>query len=88
MNVNDLSPKQIEKLRACHTPEEILALAKEEGRELNDEELDSIAGGEGFWDETPPIITCTACGKEFENTQFYVFLNCPLCGAYIGPYYS
>lgn len=30
---------------ACKTPEEILALAKDEGLELSDEMLDAMAGG-------------------------------------------
>ena len=34
MNINDLTPEQMAKLQECTTPEEILALAKEEGHEL------------------------------------------------------
>ena len=33
MKVEDLTPEQQEKARACKTPEDILALAKEEGAE-------------------------------------------------------
>ena len=40
-----LSKEQIEKARACHDSEELLALAKEEGVELNDEQLAAVAGG-------------------------------------------
>ena len=52
MKFEDLTPEQQEKARACKTPEDILALAKEEGYELSGEELSSIAGGtqEDPWD--------------------------------------
>ena len=45
MNTDGLSPELQEKARACHTPEELFELAKEEGMEIPDEELDGIAGG-------------------------------------------
>ena len=48
MNFEDLkSPELQEKLKAASTPEELLALAKEEGYELSDEELGGMSGG--FW---------------------------------------
>ena len=50
MDYKDLTPEQREKARACKTPEEILALAQEEGYDISDEELEAISGGEGgFW---------------------------------------
>ena len=45
MELKDLSPEQQEKLKACKSPEDILALAAEEGYELSDEEIESISGG-------------------------------------------
>ena len=48
MRFEDLTPEQQEKARACKAPEEILALAKEAGYELTDEELEAVSGG-GFW---------------------------------------
>ena len=49
MNIEDLSPELKEKILACKTPEDLLVLAKEEGYELSDEELQSIAGGGTDW---------------------------------------
>ena len=50
MNFEDLkNPELQEKLKAAKTPEDILELAREEGFELTDEQLDGVAGG-GFWD--------------------------------------
>lgn len=49
MNFEDLTPELKEKALQCKTPEELLELAKEEGYELNDEELEAVAGGEVTW---------------------------------------
>ena len=46
MSFQDLTPEQIEKAKACKSPEELLALAQSEGYELSDEELQSVSGGE------------------------------------------
>ena len=45
MDFENLTDEQRAKARACNTPEEIMSLAKEEGYELSEEELDGIAGG-------------------------------------------
>ena len=45
MNFEDLTPEQQEKAKACKTPEDILALAREEGYELSEEELAGISVG-------------------------------------------
>ena len=50
MDIKDLSPEQLEKAKACKTVEEIVALAKEEGVELTDEQLEAVSGGETTWD--------------------------------------
>ena len=49
MNFADLTPEQQEKARACKTPEELLALAQEEGIQLSDNDLEAVAGGVS-WD--------------------------------------
>ena len=40
-----LTEQQISKVRSCKNPSEILALAKEEGVDLTDEQLEAINGG-------------------------------------------
>ena len=45
-----LTEEQIAKVRACKNQEELLALAREEGVELTDEQLAAVSGG-GFCDE-------------------------------------
>lgn len=44
---NGLSDEVKAKLKGSETPDEILALAREEGYELSDEELKGISGGWG-----------------------------------------
>ena len=49
VNFEDLkNPELQEKLKNAQTPEELVALAKAEGVELSDEQLEAIAGG-GEW---------------------------------------
>ena len=38
-------PELQEKVKGAKTPEELLAIAKEEGYDLTDEELEAISGG-------------------------------------------
>ena len=45
MNIDELTPEQQAKVKAAKTPEQILALAAEEGYELSDEELEAVSGG-------------------------------------------
>ena len=42
-----LSEEQIAKVKECKTPEEIMAIAKQEGIELTDEQLEAVNGGCG-----------------------------------------
>ncbi|MBQ9003794.1 MAG: Nif11-like leader peptide family natural product precursor [Eggerthellaceae bacterium] len=45
MKFEDLTTEQKEKIIACKTPEELIELAKDEGYELTDAQLESISGG-------------------------------------------
>ena len=50
MDFKDLTEEQKAKVRACTTTEEIMGLAKEEGYELSDDELEAVAGGRSWGD--------------------------------------
>ena len=56
MEFENLTEEQKAKVMACKTADELVALAKEEGVDLSDEQLDSIAGGDSFW-----CPTATSC---------------------------
>ena len=61
MNFEDLkNPELQEKLKSAKTPEELVALAKEEGVELSDEQLESLSAGESEWYEMKPGRHCKA----------------------------
>lgn len=49
MKFEELSPEMQEKAKACKTPEDIIALAREEGYNLSEDELEAISGGVS-WD--------------------------------------
>lgn len=59
MDFENLTEEQRQKARACRTTEEILALAKEEGMELTDEQLEGVAGGWGGGGEDNCSDDCT-----------------------------
>ena len=78
--MSNLTPEMREKVLACKTPEEILALAKEAGRELTEEELEAVAGGGEGWTS---IVQCPLClGLNTEKrtsilgNSFYECLDC------------
>ena len=53
MKFEELSPELQEKIAACKTEEEVFGLAKSEGIELSEEDLELVSGGsifsEGKW---------------------------------------
>lgn len=78
MNLDNITPEQRRKAAACKTSEELLALAKEEGVDLTDEQLDAIAGGlekDWFGD-----YMCPKCGEQV-NTYTDGSYWCPYCDA-------
>ena len=60
MKFEDLAPEQMEKAKACKMPEDFLALAKEEGYELSDEQLTAVSGGVNWecWDVASCSVVC------------------------------
>ncbi|MDY6430971.1 MAG: Nif11 family protein [Bacilli bacterium] len=73
-----LSEEQIAKIKACKSQEEILKLAKEEGFELTDEQLEAVNGG-FCTDDTPK---CPNCGsKHVSRLHVYdgIDYNCREC---------
>ena len=80
MKLENLTPEQREKALACKSPEEVLALAKQEGYELSDEELDQVSGG---WGEEVHFVGCNVCGWNIllSEDEWYVgTMKCPDCG--------
>ncbi len=55
--LNTLTDEQKKKLEAAQSPEEILAIAKETGYELSDEQMKEISGGSWKWFQ-PSILWC------------------------------
>ena len=45
---DELTPEQMEKARACKSADDLIELAKSEGIELNDDQLDAIGGGSWY----------------------------------------
>ena len=73
-----LSEEQIKKVEACKNAEEILALAKEEGVTLSDEQLEAVSGGCGFKDPQEYIVDET-----LNQTCLYkVDTHCYNCGSH------
>lgn len=42
---NELTPEQMEKARGCKNADDLVKLAEDEGIELNEDQLEAIAGG-------------------------------------------
>ncbi|MBQ2069444.1 MAG: hypothetical protein II467_00775 [Bacilli bacterium] len=76
-----LTEEQIEKVRTCKTSDEILALAKKEGIELSDEQLQVVTGGSACI--TTPN-ECPKCGSRCINTDYGIgvgyLCKCEKCG--------
>ena len=55
-----LTEEQVKKVENCESTEEVLALAKEEGVTLTDEQLEAVSGGCG----SEPTTKCKSCGAK------------------------
>ena len=80
-----LSEEQMAKLKDCNNVEELLTLAKQEGVELTDEQLEAVNGGcgttTGYWgcpycgyrwgaeSVGYPRLRCFGCGREFGDHE-------------------
>ena len=80
-----LSEEQIAKVKACQNSEDLLVLAKEEGVELTDEQLEAVSGGCTTPVEKP--IICESCHsdqveKELIRTNIssMTYCTCKACG--------
>ena len=73
--IKKLAPELQEKVRACGSAEDLLALAKEEGIPLSDAALEAIAGGDDPNLENCVQLTCPKCGSEFQMGMY-----CENCG--------
>ena len=56
-----LTEEQIAKVKSCKNHEELLTLAKAEGIQLTDEQLETISGGSIC--VSTPDFTCPKCGS-------------------------
>ena len=67
-----LSEEQIAKVKECKNQEELLKLAKQEGVELTDEQLNAISGGGCF-----SSFKCPNCGsKDYRVLPRYQVSGC------------
>ena len=80
-----LSEEQIAKVKACKSQEEVFKIAKEEGVELTDEQLEVISGGSICAPVCPNCGTKENVYKGYEewNQDKYV---CKKCGAICGDF--
>ena len=83
-----LTEEQIAKVKACKNQEEMLKLAKEEGIELTDEQLEAVSGGGCFSPERCPRCKsdqlCTEIWKNWDENGNYIGKwqnrKCKSCG--------
>ena len=81
MLLDNLTPEQIEKAKACKSTDELVALAKAEGVELTDVLLEKISGGNVWDDSSFKEANCQGCGKRVTWTGGSERpVMCPYCG--------
>ena len=82
MQYKDLTEEQKSKVAGANSPEAILEIAKAEGYELTDEELEGISGGNFWIDE----YWCPECGSRdvgvFKNSKTASCYSCGYKGTY------
>ena len=77
-----LTEEQIAKVKSCKSQDELLALAKQEGIELTEEQLSAVSGGGCF-----STNKCPKCGSTdflkivtYEKIGERVYYKCNKCG--------
>ena len=65
--VKGLTDEQIEKASRCHSEAELLALAKEEGIELTDEQLAAVSGCACDPHQQFRTRECPQCGEQMQG---------------------
>lgn len=77
-----LSEEQIARAKSCKTTEELLSLAKAEGVELSDEQLEAVSGGGCFSSRKCPKCGSKDYGKHIieEKIGQRTILVCNKCG--------
>ena len=86
--IKDLAPDLQEKVRACSSVEELLALAKEAKVPVPDEALESIAGGDDVDTSSCASNKCPKCGRkeksyskeDLNNGYTRYYYKCSNCG--------
>lgn len=78
-----LSEEQIAKIKACKNNEEILKTAKEEGIELNDEQLEAVSGGCG----PESGLVCPRCGQSSYDALAIGWISTYYCRCCNQPFY-
>ena len=74
-----LSEEQIAKVKACKSQEEMLALAKQEGIELTDEQLEVVSGGSLLGYESA-CRKCNWTDLHVNVMPHYIAYRCYSCG--------
>lgn len=76
MKLEDLVRENKDRIAACENSEELVELAKTEGVELEDWQLEKVAGGS--WDGAPE---CPRCGTdEYTDFECEMGYRCRKCG--------
>ena len=79
MDAKRITPEIMEKAKACSTPEELFNLAKTEGMELTDDQLDTIAAG-GDYEDDFDTRTCTNDSCNGLVCSYYMCTNVSCTG--------
>ena len=65
--LNKLTDDQKKRIEAAKTPEELLAIAKETGYELTDEQMERISGGI----VVPPCVPDSTCSNDCKANEWW-----------------